>query len=284
MLKYALAAAAALTLVVASPAHAVISPIAESATTAAAKKTATSYCPDGWRAVGGGGSIHTTDSAHPRRDLVLVQMEPVHPLSGRDYYIVTGEEAGDAVHGDWYVRAIARCAEPVPGQHTVMASTSLDSADYQTAKATCPNGERVLGGGAWIVLPTAGHVGLTEMKANPSGTLLYGQANEDHGGYAGDWNVSAFAICAPEPAGYHVVTREVPGGSGGGWTQLAQAYCIFPEQVYGSGGAVTAWAAGDVMLTSAEQWGGERYVSAVGVENTSTSDDWSTIAQAICAY
>jgi hypothetical protein len=38
------------------------------------------------------------------------------------------------------------------------------------------------------------------------------------------------------------------------------------------------------MLTSAEQWGGERYVSAVGVENTSTSDDWSTIAQAICAY
>jgi hypothetical protein len=138
----------------------------------------------------------------------------------------------------------------------------------------------VLGGGAWVIQPTAGHVGITMMQAEPGGTYLQAEAHEDAGGYAGDWNVTAFAVCAPKPAGYKISTRSTFGAS---WTEVAQAYCISPQQVIGSGGSVTRWPAGHVMLTQTEQWGGERYVSAAAVENTATSDDWSVTAQAICA-
>jgi|tagenome__1003787_1003787.scaffolds.fasta_scaffold20850077_2 hypothetical protein len=279
-------ATAAVALAVASPARAVtglISPLAYSTHAAATKKTAISYCPASERVVGGGGDIETDDPMHARRDLVLTQMEPVHPLSGPDYYIVSGEEAGDKAHGDWWVRAIARCAQPVAGQHIVIASTTLSSPayGYQTAKPTCPHGERVLGGGAWIVLPTAGHIGITEMEASAAGDLVYAEANEDASGYSGDWNVTGFAVCAPEPDGYTIATGETAGDS---WTELSEAYCIYPRQVLGSGGQVTPWAAGDVMLTAAEPWGGERVVSATGVENTATSSTWSIRSQAICAY
>jgi hypothetical protein len=285
MLKTAIATAA-VAMAMASPAQAVtglVSPVAYSDHAAAAKKTAISYCPPGERVIGGGGDLEYDDQMHARRDLVLTQMEPVHPLSGPDYYIVSGEEEGDKAHGDWWVRSIARCAQPVPGQHIVMASTTLSSPAYgsQAAKPTCPHGEKVLGGGAWIVLPTAGHIGITEMDASATGDLVYAQANEDASGYAGDWNVTGFAVCAPQPDGYQVATKETPGDS---WTEVAQAYCIYPKQVLGSGGRVTPWAAGDVMLTAAEPWGGERVVTATAVESTATSSTWSIRSQAICAY
>jgi hypothetical protein len=286
MLKTAIAmAAAALALAVASPAQAVTvaSNSADSSHAAAAKKTAISYCPTGMRVIGGGGDIEYDDPMHARRDLVLTQMEPVHPLSGPDYYIVTGEEAGDKAHGDWWVRAIARCAMPVPGQHIVIASTNLSSPVYgsQAAIPTCPNGERVLGGGAWIVLPTAGHIGITEVQASATGGKWYAQANVDATGFSGDWNVTGFAVCAPPPDGYTIGSGETPGDS---WTEVSQAYCIYPRQILGSGGQVTPWAAGDVMLTAAEPWGGVRVVTATAVENTATSDTWSVRSQAICAY
>jgi hypothetical protein len=93
--------------------------------------------------------------------------------------------------------------------------------------------------------------------------------------------VTRFAVCAPPRDGYTITTAETPGDS---WTELAQAYCIYPRQILGSGGQVTPSAAGDVMLTAAEPWGGERVVTATAVENTATSDTWSIRAQAICAY
>src|SRR6185295_18874024 len=128
--------------------------------------TATAYCPPGYRVIGGGADILYDDPMHGRRDLVLTQMEPVHPLSGPDFYVASAEEAGDKEHGDWWVRANARCAPPVPGQHTVIAASTIGSAEADGAHATCADGERVLGGGAWVITPTAGHVGITEMKAD----------------------------------------------------------------------------------------------------------------------
>jgi len=230
--------------------------------------------------ISAGATIISDDPMHARRDLVLTQIEPVHPLSGPDFVTASAEERDDGAHGDWRVRASARCAKPVPGQHTVLAVSTLKSADSGGAYPACADGERVLGGGAWVIQPTAGQVGITMLQADPTGTYLQAEAHEDADGYAGEWNVTAFAICAPKPSGYKISTRSTFGAS---WTELAQAYCIYPQQVIGSGGSVTRWPAGNVMLTQVEQWGGERYVSADAVENTATSDDWSVTAQAICA-
>src|SRR4051812_35374565 len=121
MLKHAMLMAT-LTLAVATPAHAVtglMTPIADSPATAAAAKTATASCPAGYPVIGGGGVVETPDPMHARRNVVLTRLQPVHPLSGADSYVVTGEETGDGAHGDWWVRATARCAQPLPGQHMV---------------------------------------------------------------------------------------------------------------------------------------------------------------------
>jgi hypothetical protein len=282
MLKYAIPAAAALALAITSPALAVTGLTKahnSNAQLGQTTRTTDAICPAGKRVVGGGGGL-LRDAVNRATDVVITQMIPVHPLTGPDYYRVTAQQTGS--DDAWIVQAQAMCADPVPGMHTVLAASTLSSSSLQEAEASCKSGERVLGTGAWVVQATAAQVGLQVFGADPGGTLGYAQAHEDANGYGGDWNVLAYAICAPASASYAVVSTPSPD-TDSLFDKYATASCPSGTQVTGAGGGVASTAPGGVVLSYADIADGLRKASANGFESTSTSASWGLTAQVLCA-
>jgi hypothetical protein len=162
-------------------------------------------------------------------------------------------------------------------------AVSLSSASSQMAKATCPSGESVLGGGGWIS-DTGGQVGLQVARASASGSLFYAGSHEDASGYSGTYSTIAFAVCAPTPAGYAVVTT-LSAASGSEDIKTAFADCPSGTQLLNAGGATSFTAPGEVSLTRTlvdPVTAGQ--AEAVATENTATSASWDSIAgQTICA-
>jgi hypothetical protein len=74
----------------------------------------------------------------------------------------------------------------------------------QNPEAHCDPGEKVLGTGAQVSL-TNGQVGLQVARASTTGNWSYAFAHEDPDGYQYGWYSWAYAVCAPEPAGYDVI-------------------------------------------------------------------------------
>lgn len=281
------AAAGAVQFTAAAPASAAVTGLVRttgiSVIDSSASKTATAYCPPGTRVVGGGGGL-VWDLQHQTRQVVLTQLQPVHPLWGDDFYRVTGEETQTGTTDTWWVEAVALCADPIPGMHITFGNTVLSSASSQQARATCPAGEKVLGTGAWVY-PAGGQVGLQVARASTSGNLAYAIAHEDADGYAGNWNVLALAVCAPAPAGYEVLNAPSPESASES-IKTATATCSAGKQMLDAGGATSFTAPGNVSLTRilVAPFGALNWAEAIATENTATAANWDFIvAQVICA-
>jgi hypothetical protein len=96
--------------------------------------------------------------------------------------------------GPWDLTAMAICATPPAGLERVVTTSEPDS-DPASVTATCPAGKNVVGlggqtnGGSGQVLlddlrPTAGLTGVTVTGL------------EDSSGFASDWTLTSYAICA----------------------------------------------------------------------------------------
>jgi hypothetical protein len=244
-------------------------------------KEATARCPRDKVVIGGAGGLVWTEQAQSR-NVVLTSLLPIHTGFGRDKFVVRASETHTRENDDWWIEAVAICADPIPGLRLVAGSTGYGSGPWQHAEAHCDPGEKVLGTGASLSSDD-GEVGLQISHADANGDYAYAAAHEDHDGYASNWNLGAYAMCAPEPAGYSVV--EQPSLYDGSMdAKLATATCPAGTDVTGAGGAVSYFAYGNAFLNHLIVDPAFRSVLASGMEAFPTDDDWGSVwAQAICA-
>ena len=110
--------------------------------------------------------------------------------------------------------AFAASASAVSNLFVAVAFSDLSgSENHKQAVAVCPSGEQVLGGGGDITGGVHG-VHLTYTQPRPSLEGVEAAADEDTRGYAGNWRLAAYAICAPPVRGRQIVSSGTIGGSG----------------------------------------------------------------------
>lgn len=263
---------------------------AQSATNSQSPKDATAECPAGWQVLGGGGAVVVSGPAGPEiaKHVALTQLEPYTAGTHPQGYRVRAEEAAPGSTGDWTLGAEAICSEdPVPGHHIVGRNTEWSSESVQANDAICPDGERVLGTGARITYFNADQrqgIGLQVARADALGGLTRAQAHEQPSGYAFDWRLRAFAVCADPVDGYEVRS----GGSGALNTEpakQARATCsTSSRRMISAGAAVGSDVPGNVTLNRADTGGspsGDEEL-AIAYENTPTSANWDLVARGIC--
>ena len=90
-----------------------------------------------------------------------------------------------------------------------------DSTAEKSVTAACPAGKRVIGAGGSIgTTDFAVQRILTGVTPNSTLTTVTATAHEDEAGYAQNWTVVAYAVCAAAPAGLQRVTRHEPARIG----------------------------------------------------------------------
>jgi len=143
---------------------------------------------------------------------------------------------------------LASGAEAVPGLQRTARTSVSDSSTFKTVAARCPVGKRVLGGGGTIT-GGRGQVVLQQLQPVQTATddrFVVG-AREDGTGYAGNWQLTAHALCANPLPGYNIL----PSGSASPSSNSPQntlSFCL-GQPLVGFGGSING-AAGQVHLTN----------------------------------
>jgi hypothetical protein len=271
--------------------------LAQSPSNSDSPKRLSAVCPPGKRVVGG--SVVVRDSATPNgiyaNTVTLTRLAPVTSPFLQNSYAATAVEAGFGTTGPWYLEVRAVCADQPSGYEPVTRSTLYSSSDTKTADAVCPNGKRALGSGAMLnILDSTGAidtrqkgVGLQVARVDSAGGLVRTQAKEQPGGFAPNWQLVGYAICADTPAGFEVVTAG-DARQGSETPKAALLACDDGKRLLGTGAATAGTASGrtappQVSLNAMSiSSGSERHFFAQATENTFTDAPWTFIARAIC--
>jgi hypothetical protein len=177
----------------------------------------------------------------------------------------------------------AASASTVPRPVIKSDLTQFDSKQVpKTAKAKCPAGTRVIGGGGRV--NGGQHVVITQQEpVQGSPDTFVVSAVEDQFGTAQSWAVEAFAICSVPLPGLEIVTAT--GAAGSSAFQVVTARCPGSKFALGAGGRINN-GSGQVTLNTQGQAGGQFPLdaSASGLEDLDGfSGIWSETAFAICA-
>ena len=121
----------------------------------------------------------------------------------------------------------------VPGLE-IVRTASVTNSQNKTDFAFCPTGKQVLGGGARIS-DGAGQVAFTKFTPSASLPKLVVQANEDADGFAGNWTMQGFGVCANPVPGYQIVSADSVSNS---LNKLVSVDCPDGKAVLGGGGEV----------------------------------------------
>jgi hypothetical protein len=189
---------------------------------------------------------------------------------------------GASVIGLAAVQALlASQAEAVPGLQRTTKTSVSDSSTSKTVAARCPVGKRVLGGGG-TVTGGRGQVVLQQLQPVQTATddrFVVG-AREDGTGYAGNWQLTAYALCANPPPGYSIL----PSGSGSPSSNSPQntlSFCI-GQTLVGFGGSING-GAGQVHLTSLAR-DANGFATIAAQEDADGFDGaWIAFVYAVCA-
>lgn len=159
-------------------------------------------------------------------------------------------------------------------------SGAASSAAVQTATAACPRGTRVFGGGGDIVGGNHG-VALTTMK--PVSTVLGDSftvtATEDGLGYAGSWNVFAYAVCGT--ASNLSVQRATVSASGGPRLSVG-TLCPAGTAALGMGAEIAGGSGHAVLNTVLATTATPGAVAAAFADEHGFAGTWSLTAYAVC--
>ena len=234
-------------------------------------KTLTAACPAGKQVIGMGGD---TTGANGR-----VLIDRIRPNAGLTSVSLHANEDRTGTAASWYLQAFIVCAPAPAGLELIASTTASSSASAKSVVATCPSGKSLLGAG-FEISGAAKKVligGLT-----PSGTLdnVTVVAAEDESGTTASWSLTAYATCAPAPAGLQRVVATGPSDSTS--PKVTSASCPTGKSVIGVLGTIIGTAdqivldslLQDIPLTSAN--------IAAAEDLTGTSVNWSLRAYAIC--
>jgi hypothetical protein len=146
-------------------------------------------CPPGKMVIGAAGTIPNGpgDGA--------AGLDVVSPDTGLTSVSVAGSRVENPAPVAEDVAAEAVCIDPVPGAQRVSVLSSYDSATSKSVAGKCPAGTVVHSVGA-ALFGAAGQVGITRMALS-SRTAFSAEGIEDGTGFAGNWRITAIAICAP---------------------------------------------------------------------------------------
>ena len=152
---------------------------------------------------------------------------------------------------------LASQAEAVPGLQRTTKTSVSNSNTSKTVTANCPVGKRVLGGGG-TVTGGRGQVVLERLEPVQTATndrFVVG-AREDGTGYASNWRLTAYAVCAnPLPA--YSILPSASGSPSSNSPQSTANFCL-GQPLVGFGGSVNG-GAGQVHLTNlARDFNGSR--------------------------
>jgi hypothetical protein len=236
-----------------------------------ATKTASAACPAGKRVIGGGARVNGA------QHVVLTRQEPVHGATADSFVAAASEdEAGFA--GSWALQSFAICAAPVAGLQIVSATSAASSPAFQSLSASCPNGKFALGGGGkvnggngQVDLSTLAEGGVVSSRTTAAGT-------EDANGFAGNWSVTAFAVCA-NAAFADLAVVKVQSAQDSTDRKIIQADCPAGKRV--TGGAAFSSTPGVVESVSPDA--NRLRIQVIGRENSFTTGTWNVIAVAFCA-
>ena len=147
----------------------------------------------------------------------------------------------------------------------------------------CPSGQRAIGSGAEID-DKSGHVALQVARPSHPGDIARAEAQEAHAPHPGAWHVTAYALCAPTPAGYEVVFGESPLRASEG-LKRAVARCPASKQLLSAGAAISNLAPGQVALRTMRPDTLFRQTVAEATETSALAASWDFIvASSVCAY
>lgn len=243
-------------------------------------KSVTAYCPAGTRILGGGAVLGGNIDVH---------ITGMMPDAIANSWTAYASEHGPG-NWPWYVRASAICAPEPAGLVYVADFTGGDSAGSKSDVAFCPPGRKALGVGGRVTGADSRKLFLTYVKPTGTGNGAEVGGVEMTGGYAGDWWLHTWAICATQPAGWEVRATPNPDGE-----RYATLMCPYPKRLTG-GGAYISLSLGQLYLTmiridqwrtpdgSGDPWpGGVAAETAwVGGDPDGPRHDWYLKAYGIC--
>jgi hypothetical protein len=267
----AITAAMALAVVApASPASAQVAGrdiVTESTGRSLSSKSITADCDTGQRVIGAAAWMVNAGAD--------VRISAVIPRNDYVFASASVDEDGTIHEWDLYVSAI--CADPIPGMDIIEETSTLTSDPDNHIEAQCTGGDKLLGSGYSMSTGDGNQVGVEQLAV--SSTEAYAYAHEDGNGYAGTWEVTAYAVCAPQPAGYEIV--EDNGAEMSDYVRSFTVRCPTDKEVLGVGGWVHG-AAGQVLIE-------DFYHDDDEVRVTAFEDDdgmaglWHVHSYAICA-
>jgi hypothetical protein len=249
-----------------------------SASDSVSPKTVTVNCPAGKRLYGIPASISG--------GFGNVTLDDVIPNAALTSATVTAYENG-AYASSWRLRGRAICGNPVANLQRVFKNSSVNSNSAHFATASCPAGTKAYGVGGQItggvgnvffgdIYPTLG----TTSSSSGGGIV----SAYEHGDYAGNWQVTAYAICG-SPASTMVQVAE-PAASSSDSPKQVTAICPAGTQVHGIGNVAFFGFAGfgNIVINSIDTVGGTlNFGEVIAYENGNIPDNWLMTAVAICA-
>jgi hypothetical protein len=254
-----------------------------SASNSTTTKQVAAVCPAGKRVLGGGAEI-----VNGQGQVVLQQLQPRRTATD-DRFAVSAREDGSGYPNAWRLRAFAICADPLPGQQIIASTAPPTSDGQQSLVGVCPTGQREVGFGGRIN-NGAGQVRLTDLYDffGPPSSLLIVGARENPGGYAGQWSLSSYIICADESAtnGFVLAGAVSPASS---QNKSVTVTCPAGTQVHTAGTLLRAEGTGQSTAASLviDKVSVDPSLSSVTVrvaeDQNGTNASWSVLANALCA-
>ncbi|MCW6011196.1 hypothetical protein K1W54_42645 [Micromonospora sp. CPCC 205371] len=176
--------------------------------------------------------------------------------------------------------ALASPAQAVPGLVRASATSISDSSTTKAQTAACPAGTQVLGGGGEIV-GGGGQVLLSALEPVPGTNGYLARGHEDDDGYTESWQVTAYATCAPGPAGLEYRSRTGSTQSASFGTYVA-VQCPSTKHLVGLGGR-TNNGNGDVSLEGLGPFDPFEVLVPGAEDPNGYAGLWSLTAHVVCA-
>ncbi len=199
---------------------------AQSALDSVSEKSATASCDDGTRVLGGGGFLEGGGR--------LVHFNRLQALGNTDDFVATAVEHGTYA-GNWRVHAYAICGNAPAGLEYISFSAASGSADFKSATATCTGSRQLISAGARI-LNGDGQVIIDEFYPNGGLTSVTATGYEDETGFAGNWTILAYGVCANPLPGLEL--KSVTSAPVDSADDAIGVACNGTKKVHGLGGMI----------------------------------------------